>query len=275
MVMTATLFDHLRVSLLKVALTLRLTPGENVRELRLKIEQSGVDASLFVCTTPRSGSNLLDGLLASTGLVGEPAEDFGSVFETHVPPVSCADFGEYLLGRVGRARGGVFSMKLHGYQRDRLVHLLGLLRGGHRLSPSELISATFPDPHYVWLRRRDVVAQAVSWWKARQSGMWMGPRSGGRAEFDFDGIDATVQRVRKEANDWQRWFSTNGIEPLKVSYEQLDGNPAAVVREILAFVGVDTAPDPTVNLRTVRQADAVNAEWIRRYREQAAEVARK
>jgi len=264
--------DGLRSPLLKAAVRLRLLPGESVRDLRHRIEETGVRTSLFVCTTPRSGSNLLDGLLASTGLVGEPAEDFGPVFETQVlPTLGRAGIGQYLLGCVSRAVGGVYSMKLHGFQRDRFLHLLSLLRGAHGFRDGELIAAVFPRPRYVWLRRQDVVAQAVSWWKATESGVWIGAQGSG-AEFDFDGIDEGVQKMREENDAWRRWFSSAGIEPLEVLYEQLDADAGPVVRDVLSFVGIDPPRDLTVTPRNARQSDAVNAEWIRRYRELAPDV---
>jgi LPS sulfotransferase NodH len=134
-----------------------------------------------------------------------------------------------------------------------------------------MVAAVFPRPRFVWLRRDDVVAQGVSWWRAKGSGVWIHGQAEGSGEtFDFAGIDAAVHRAREQAEDWQRWFSANGIGPLEVVYEQLVADPARIVRAILSFAGTDVPRDLVLTPRTRRQADAVSDEWIRRYRELAS-----
>lgn len=273
--MTVRSHPSLRVSLLRHAIRLRFARSESVVDLRHRIEEAGVRVSLFVCATPRTGSNFLDGLLAGTGLVAEPAEDFGETFETQLlPAVGRAGFGDYLVSCVRRAgETGVFSMKLHLHQRDLFLHLLGLLRGAHGLSDGKLIAAVFPDPRFVWLRRQDVVAQGVSWWRAKGSGVWIhGKRGDTKRTFDFDGIDAAVRRAREQAEEWQRWFAANEIEPLEVVYEQLVADPVGIVGAILSFAGAAVPRELVLVPRTRRQADAVTDEWVRRYRELAERV---
>jgi LPS sulfotransferase NodH len=271
--MSARLQPHLRDSMLKYAIRLGLARAESVADLRHRIEDAGIGTCLFVCATPRTGSNLLDGLLEGTGLVGEPAEDFGEVFKTQVlPAVGRAGFGDYVVRCAHRAgKTGVFSTKLHLDQRDLFLHLLSLFRGAHGLSEGRLIAAVFPEPRFVWLRREDVVAQGVSWWRAKESGTWIHGQAGGSDEaFNFAGIDAAVRRAREQAEEWRRWFAASGIEPLEVVYEQLVADPAGIVRAILSLVAIDVPRDLVLTARTRRQADAVSEEWIRRYRELAA-----
>jgi LPS sulfotransferase NodH len=268
--MSVRLQPHLRDSMLRYAIRLGLAPAESVSDLRHRIEDAGIGSCVLVCATPRTGSNLLDGLLAGTGLVGEPAEDFGELFETEVlPAVGRAGFGDYVVRCVHRAgETGVFSTKLHLDQRDLFLHLLSLLRGAHGLSDGRLIAAVFPEPRFVWLRREDVVAQGVSWWRAKESGAWIhGQARGSEETFDFAGIDAAVRLAREQTEEWLRWFAASGIEPLEVVYEQLVADPAKVVRAILSVVGIDAPRDLVLTARTRRQADAVSDEWIRRYRE--------
>jgi LPS sulfotransferase NodH len=273
--MTGRAHSNLRVSLLRHAIRLGLTGSESVPHLRHRIVEAGIRTSLFVCATPRTGSRLLRGLLAGTGLVGEPAEDFGEVFKTQVlPAVGRAGFGDYVVRCVHRAgETGVFSTKIHLYQRDLFLHLLSLLRGAHGLSDGKLVGAVFPEPRFVWLRRDDVVAQSVSLCRAKQSGVWFHGEGVGREEtFDFAGIDAAVRTAREQAEEWRRWFAASGVEPLEVMYEQLVADPARAVRAILSFAGVDVPRNLVLTARTRRQADAVSEEWIRRYRELAVRV---
>ncbi len=55
-----------------------------------------------------------------------------------------------------------------------------------------------------------------------------------------------------------------------MTYEELAADPAAWTRRVLEFAGVDVPADLHIEPRTQRQGDAVNAEWIRRYRELSA-----
>jgi LPS sulfotransferase NodH len=228
-----------------------------------------VHTSLFVCATPRTGSNLLDGLLASTGLVGEPEEDFGAVLEEQVlAKEGRAGLADYLVHCAARAGAtGVYATKLHLDQHDLFLHLLRLFRGAHGLADAELIEAMFPHPRFVWLSRKDLVAQAVSWWRARQSGAWIAsdePRSD--PFFDFEAIDAAVHRALEQAERWRRWFASERIEPLPIAYEDLVADPTRIVREVLAFAGIDAPADLVVKARITKQADSVSEEWIERYR---------
>jgi trehalose 2-sulfotransferase len=209
-------------------------------------------------------------------LIGEPSEDLGSAYETWRQAThGRTGFSTYLLSRVGRVRGGVTSMKVHGYQRDRLLHELGLLRGAHRYRDAELIAAAFPMPSYVWLRRRDVVAQAISWLRAKRSGVWIGPQGPLGPLPDIERLDDLVRgavgRLNAETERWQQWFSTNDLEPLQLFYEQLDVDPTAAVADVLSLVGVDVPEQLVVTPRTVRQADSASEQWIRGYRERQSD----
>ena len=262
-----------RISLLRLAVRLGLVDGERTQDVRRRLEAAGVRTSLFVCATPRTGSNLLDGLLASTQLIGEPAEDFGAVFETEVLPFAGrTGLGDHLVRCAQRAGDtGVYSVKLHLHQHGLFLHLLRLLRGAHGLSDVDLIRTVFPQPRFVWLKRDDTVAQAVSWWRASESGSWIDsdvPRR--EPVFDFARIDAYVTRIRVDDEAWRTWFAANGIEPLVVTYEELVANPDRSVREILSLAAVDVPAGLVVTPRITKQSNAVSAAWIERYRSLAA-----
>ena len=240
--------------------------------LRGRIEAAGIDRTFFVCSTPRTGSTMLGDLLADTGLVGRAGEYFGQPFRREVAPgLSRRGFDDYLVGCTQHARGtGVLGVKLHWDQIEVFLYLLRLRRGLRGAADREVIEAVFPAPCFVWLTREDVLAQAVSWWKAMTTRKWTDGRPvRGEPTFDADGIAGRIRRIEEQTEAWRRWFEANRIEPLRVTYEQLTADPAAEVRRVLAFTGVSVQDDLIVEPRTERQADAVNEDWIRRYRELA------
>jgi trehalose 2-sulfotransferase len=244
----------------------------HVSTLRGRIEAAGIDRTFFVCSTPRTGSTMLGNLLADTGLVGRAGEYFGQPFRREVVPgLSRRGFDDYLLDCTQHARGtGVLGIKLHWDQVEVFLHLLRLRRGVRGLSDRQVIEAVFPAPRFVWIVREDTLAQAVSWWKAMTTRKWTDGRPvRGEPTFDFGGIAGRVRGIEEHTEAWRGWFEANGIEPLRVTYEQLTADPTAEVRRVLAFAGVRAQDDLVVKPRTERQADAVNEDWIRRYRELA------
>lgn len=246
--------------------------GSHVGELRSRLEAAGVVRTFFVCSTPRTGSTMFGNTLAETGLVGRAGEYFGEVFlRDVVPGLTRRGFDDYLVDCARHARGtGVLGIKLHRDQVAVFLHLLRLRRGLRGASDRQVLEAVFPEPTFVWLTREDTLAQAVSWWRATASGKWTDGRpETGEPRFDADGIAGRERRVEEDTEAWRRWFETNGIEPLRLTYEKLVGDPTATIARTLAFVGVDVPADLAVRPTTERQADELNEEWIRRYRELA------
>jgi LPS sulfotransferase NodH len=265
--------DSLRASLLRLAVNLRLVRTEHVASLRRRIEAEGIGSSFVVCSTPRTGSTMLADALESTGLVGRPREWLGVRFTSEVlPAIGRRGFPDYVVECArSAADSGVFGLKLHWYQGELLLHLLRLMRGTRALSDREVLEASLPDPRFVWLRREDEVAQAVSWWKATATGAWLHSGSAtSEPAFDFAAIDARVRQVRRQTEAWKGWFEANGLAPLRITYEQLVHDPAATTRGVLAFLDVEVPAGLEIAPRTRRQGGAVNEEWARRYRERAS-----
>ena len=236
--------------------------------LRRRIEDAGVERTFFICSTPRTGSTMLGDLLADTGLVGRADEFFGEPFRQDVVPgLTRGGFDDYLVGCMGNARQGTFGIKLHWDQVEVFLYLLRLRRGLRGLGDAQVLEAVFPATSFVFLTRDDTLAQAVSWWKAMASGKWVDEQSPGEAAFDADRIAGRVRRIEEHNAAWRRWFEANGVEPLNVTYEEVAADPGGAARRVLGFVGVAVPADLRVEPRTERQADAVNDEWIRRYRE--------
>jgi len=121
------------------------------------------DTSYFVCGTPRSGSWLLCGLLASTGIAGRPHEWFWRDTEESNRRIwRVSHFADYLACArdAGTTPNGVFGSKLMWAYLDDFLVRLRLL--GDASSDRSLIADHFPSPRFVWVRRADVAAQAVS-----------------------------------------------------------------------------------------------------------------
>jgi LPS sulfotransferase NodH len=240
----------------------------------------------FICATPRTGSSLLLGLLDSTGVAGYPQAYFRPPDEAlwaerwgiaHTPQ-RALDYEEFVRSALtaGRTGNGVFGAKLmwgtHAEPADRLAEVHPDLAGDDlRLLEREFGRRL----RFVRLRRDDVLAQAVSWLRAEQTGVWyVGGRgeiggsgaTGAEPRFDADAIERIVRLIEEHDTGWERWFAAYGIEPCRVRYEELSADLDAVTHRVLDFLGLALPPDRKITPGHRRQADRLNEEWIARYR---------
>ena len=225
--------------------------------------------SYFICATPRSGTNLLCGLLRETGVAGWPDEYFPLYNEDRWPDLwQTSGTDEYLRAAVaaGTTENGVCGIKV--FWRQIALSLFVKLRevDGRHLSELELLKGRFPNPRFIWLSRRDEVAQAVSFAIGRQTKQWnhSQPRLC-EPQFSFEQIQETLTWVTMANRRWAEWFGANGIAPFTITYEELVDDMEGVTRAILAFLGIEPPSGTTFQPWHKKQADAINADWIDRY----------
>jgi LPS sulfotransferase NodH len=248
------------------------------------VSDDAVD-SYFVCATPRTGSSLLLGLLDSTGVAGHPEAYFRAPDESlwaqrwQLPRdrdggVHYADFVAAAL-RCGRTTNGVFGAKLMWGTLDELIDKLTGVIPGPAHGDIDVLTRTFGATRFVYVRRDDVLAQAVSWLRAEQTGTWYldgnGEISGdgdtGRApRYDRQQITELLRNIHEHNAAWQAWFTSAGIQPYEVRYEALAAEPVAVTRGILNFLGLHLPEGHVIVPRHRRQADTLNQQWAARYR---------
>ena len=220
------------------------------------------------------------GLLGSTGVCGRPQSYFRAPDERAWaerwglrPGYDYREFVE--AARVaGTTPNGVFGAKVMW---GTHAELLGRLGPGDDLA---LLREAFGEVRFVYVYREDVLAQAVSWARAEQTGRWYrggrGEISGGpagepgEAVFDAGRIRELITTIEEHNAGWQSFFTKNRISSVcRVRYEDLDADMIATTRRVLEFLDVDTGRELTAFHQ--RQADEVNADWIQRY--QAASIA--
>lgn len=230
--------------------------------------------SYLVCGTPRSGTSLLCGLLAGTGLAGRPEEYF---WRDDEPSWSrrwgVEGFADYLRAAIaqGTTPNGVFGAKvMFGYLPD-LLGKLAALPGNQGPAERVLLERAFPNLRFVWVWREDVVAQAVSWSKAIQTGVWYQQDTRRTANtpprFDFQQVHGLARQVIADRVGWRRWFAAQRVQPFGVGYEELAADMVGTTRGVLGFLGIVPPQDVQIVARTASQADALNQQWTARYRE--------
>jgi trehalose 2-sulfotransferase len=136
-------------------------------------------AGYLLCGTPRTGSTLLCGLLASTGVLGRPRSWFREADETDIAselgvPIAGdrpADYRQYVqaVSDAGRTPNGVFAARIMWGSLD---HVVAELAGPDQPCDLDVLQNALGPLAVIHLRRTDTVGQAVSWCRAEQTGFW-------------------------------------------------------------------------------------------------------
>ena len=229
--------------------------------------------SYLLCGTPRTGSTLLCDLLDSTGVAGHPAsyfrapdqEQWAARFGVPVTQGSL-DYGAFVDGAVreGTTANGVFAARVMWGTMGALVGGLDASRSDRR--DTVVLTGRFGPLVMVHLRRRDVVAQAVSWARAEQTGHWQqGDEVSGEPRLDLAQVDGLVRTIGEHDAAWSDWFLRHDVRPHVVTYEDLVTDPRRAVQGILDRLEVELPPGWRPVSACARQSDATNEEWIRRY----------
>lgn len=253
----------------------------------------------LVCGSQRSGSTLVVEMLRATGVLGAPEEHFhflrhsslsprprewfADVTEPSVldllppldpgkPDLRTADEWVDHIRRVGLSSNGVWGGKLMWNQvpvlLDRIEDWRHRTGEGLRSGLRDLLGG---DPVFVHVWREDVVPQAVSMWRAVQTEIWRGSTPAAldaRAQYHSGGIAHLAGILLAQRRGWQDWFAAEGITPIDIAFTDLAEDPRGQVAPVVEALGLPASVLGEAPLQ--RQGNGRSAEWIARYREDAA-----
>jgi trehalose 2-sulfotransferase len=271
----------------------------------------------LLCCIERTGSSFLAQTLASTGLAGRPREYFNPVeqdkqFMRNILGDTNLVDGLPKILSAGTTRNGVFGVKLHWahlrflgmsidgrwheWQRmamydmvkSRPIESLSVEAVNELLTPrfSDLrdhatayrwLRSSLPDLAVVWLKRRNMVARAVSHFRAKRTGIWgMSVADREAAAADLPDLDLAEIHILNRIGSfqeslWQLFFSQQNLDPHVVIYEDLIADHDSAVRGVLDFLGLENRDTQIPSISSTRQSDEVSLEWEHRYRQWAVE----
>lgn len=217
-----------------------------------------------ICCTRRSGSTLLCQALTSTGVLGRPREWFNvpGVRYDHPDYPEEPDAVLEALVKLSMTPNGVYGLKVHGFHFDSVA------------PPGW--AERLPNLAFIFLRRRDLLRQALSDVRAMQTNAYRSTHAvRGDPRYDGQAIgEALIQLARYEAR-WRFFFARNGIEPFELAYESFLAAPQAVLDGVARLVGLAKSPEMTPGLIDVRvQRDALTEAWRERFLAENADLAR-
>ncbi|MBD3665535.1 sulfotransferase [Sulfitobacter sp. TSTF-M16] len=243
-----------------------------------------VDAYV-ICTSPRSGSTLLCGLLRNSGIAGLPESHF------HEPSMNkWLDYYDLrdksfcnprdqiaavfrAAQERGKGGGKVFGLRL---QRHSFEYFTEQLRQLHPSCKNDVarLNAAFGKTRFIHLTRENKLEQAVSFVKAQQSGLWhMAPdgreieRLSEPKQLTYDPAAISNQLMQFEEMDaaWTAWFGQQDIEPLRVTYDALSAAPQKMLRTVLDALCLQSGKCEKITAHVGKMADEISQEWVKRF----------
>jgi trehalose 2-sulfotransferase len=220
----------------------------------------------FVCFSNRSGSNLLLDILEQLGCGCEPGDEFfnGETVANFQRDFNFQTFEEYLcfVLEIRKRPNGIF-LKIGPHQ------LFWLANKG-------LINRYFSRSKFLLTKRHDKMAQAISLYIARKTGVYFSTHAPedneGAIEFDSKSALQSLWHVCNSDFLFEYFFAMHAIEPLEVIYENLESNMSETIAGVAQHVGFDLPPDwrERANLasaRLKRQRQLANTDLMRQFRQ--------
>ncbi|MFL6759447.1 Stf0 family sulfotransferase [Sphingomonas sp.] len=231
--------------------------------------QQGPERTYLLASVPRAGSTFFSHLLWRTGCFGAPLEYLN--FEPAGPygfAGGSPDLQRRLWRSVLRRRcspNGVFGLKAFPQQLEQLQRTNPLLL-------EEVLATILPHggpPRIIYLRRRDRLAQTVSYARASMSGVWRKEQERAaepRLDYSDDALEAADRGIAFQEAGWEQMFSDLRIEPLTVWHEEVLSDGSAVVEAVANYLGVPVDPRAAVEVPQIaKQSEGNSREWAERY----------
>jgi trehalose 2-sulfotransferase len=238
-------------------------PIRSMTDARLDFtHRTPMQQSYIVASSPRSGSTYFCRLLGQSGLLGTPSEVLNPGFDlkgfkNRFKASSPADYIAELIAR-RTAKSGVFGLKAH------FENFEGFLK-----EYPALLDVLSPVT-YIYINRRDRVAQAVSMARALQTNQWSSQGQEGKKpelRYNRELIANAMKEVELQDAGWLNWFKAKNITPFRLTYEALLDDPTGTVQKVVEHLGVQNAERDEVKVPPVeKQGDDTNQEWIERFR---------
>ena len=126
---------------------------------------------------------------------------------------------------------------------------------------------------FIFLKRANVVRQAISRLVADRTGQWTSrmpvKREISDADYSFDKIAKSVARIIQSNANMEQAFAVLGIEPMRIHYEDFVQDISWNTWALAKHIGLEVPAEPIDIKPTMkRQATDLNARWEARFREE-------
>jgi LPS sulfotransferase NodH/acetyltransferase-like isoleucine patch superfamily enzyme/predicted SAM-dependent methyltransferase len=233
--------------------------------------------TLLIAFTMRCGSNFLCEHLRANG-IGDPVEylqyPFGVANRQFYDDlgVDYGDFTGFLDALIeNKSVNDIFSVKIAWDHKNAFLDAIKKID-----SSIDSLEDFFPGARWLFLRRHDKVAQAISLWKAQKTGVWVAKNSSmpvkEKPEYKFSEILDSLMHILVEDLFWERYFYERKIDPLTLYYEDYVQNVKNAVLMVARYLGVSeqlrlSEPNDIASVDAiVKQRDSYSEEIYRRFK---------
>jgi trehalose 2-sulfotransferase len=223
----------------------------------------------LLASVPRAGSTYCSHVLWRTGCLGAPLEYLN--FDPTGPysfAANSAETQQKLWQSILRRRtspNGVFGLKAFQMQLQDLDRT-------NKLLLHAVLSLMLPRDRprkIVYLRRRDRIAQTVSYARASMTGIWrkeQEPAKEPQLEYSEEALDAAERGIGLQEGLWEQMFLDLKIEPLRIWHEDVLAGSGDITRQVADYLGVTIEPAAVVQIpQIMKQSEGAAPEWIARY----------
>ena len=210
-----------------------------------------------ICTSGRSGSNLLCQYLSSTGMLGNPLEYFNGSGRRLLGYPEYPDEPSRQIDWIltaGATPNGVYGLKAFPAQIEQIEKSIRW---------TELL----PGLKFVLLKRRDILGQALSAVRALQTEQWRASMPArGPAMYDGARIYQRLQFAARDYAWWDTFFARQAVVPTIIVYEDMLADPQAAVDRVADLFGLrGHARVASERIDLTMQRDAITEEWRVRF----------
>lgn len=214
----------------------------------------------LICSAQRTGSNLLCDLLAHTGQAGIQDVMTGHFFlgtGEELKHKIIQDVDDWFTNHATTPNGvqgckGSFEYfdVLHEFCGSGLVEYL-------------LQSFT----HFIYLKREDIVAQAVSWALAAQTKHFssLAEQPERPAVYDYHLITYFMGRIEAQYKRFEVFFEQYDITPLPMTFEYWTQDFEATLDHIFIYLGLPEPESFEVQTMLKKQDDPRKEQWLEQY----------
>jgi trehalose 2-sulfotransferase len=224
--------------------------------------------SYLICSSPRTGSNLLCAALWKTQMAGRPFEYLQptavAVYRRRIETPRFATPHEYLrlLYAQRTTPNGVFGLKLHFSDFNTCFR---------NTSDKHKLLRSFD--HIIVLGRRNKLAQAISNTRALATSAWFAANDVEAAEIRRRPVRYHAAAIAKslafciaEDAGWRSTIEGFALEHHRVHYEELVEDFSSQISNVLTYLNLPEAIHKVVkDMPTSKLGDGVNIAWERRF----------
>jgi len=215
--------------------------------------------AVMIAMTPRTGSTHLCAALAETKGIALPTEIFNprGVLNAEAARRGVSLFADF-ISSFNADSGPCFFFKTSWQDFSPLA-------AGYK--------QIFPNLRVVYLDRKDIIAQAVSLYRAVETGTWHVPRdqkraapSGAQDQLNLSHLSAWLETIEAEKRGWKRFFAAENITPLRLLYEDFADDVAKAITAISDFLAIPLNREIGPEVGFQKLSDAASQAWVERAR---------